>query len=242
MTMNTIGTTNEQTRHGWVRAQLRALPTGARLLDAGAGMQPYRDACAHLDYVAQDFAEYDGQGDGRGGQIKAWHNHGLDLVSDITAIPTPDASFDAVLCTEVIEHVPDPIAALRELTRLLKPGGRLILTAPFVSNTHFSPYHFCTGFNRYFYEKHLGELGMSITTIDANGSYFESIAQETRRIPQMAAKYAGKKPGWLTMLSSKLLLRGLAKLQKQDTGSDEYLAFGLHVTAEKQAASASAAA
>ncbi len=239
---HTIGTTNEQTRHDWVREQLRALPAGGRLLDAGAGMQPYRDACTHLNYIAQDFAQYDGQGDGKGGQIQHWHNRGHDLVCDITAIPATDASFDAVLCTEVIEHVPDPIAALRELVRLLKPGGRLILTAPFVSNTHFSPYHFCTGFNRYFYEKHLAAMGMSITTIDANGSYFASVAQEVRRLPQMATKYCGGKPGWITRLACRLLVRGLAKLQARDSGSQEYLAFGLHVIAEKKAHCAAAAA
>lgn len=230
-----IGTTNEQTRHDWVRSQLGRLPAGARLLDAGAGMQPYRDSCAHLQYVAQDFGEYDGRGDGAGGQIKHWHNQGIDLVSDIAAIPVDDASFDAVLCTEVIEHVPDPVAALRELTRVLKPGGRLIITAPFVSNTHFSPYHFCTGFNRYFYEKHLGDLGMSVQTIEPNGNYFSAIAQEVRRLPQMADKYTGSKAGWLTRLVCKMLLRALARLNETDRGSDEYLAFGLHVIAEKNA-------
>lgn len=237
-----IGTTNEQTRHDWVRAQLRALPAGARLLDAGAGMQPYRDACGHLEYVAQDFGDYDGKGDERGGQVKHWQYAGMDLVCDIADMPVDDASFDAVLCTEVIEHVPDPIAALREMVRVLRPGGRLIVTAPFVSNTHFSPYHFCTGFNRYFYEKHLAEMGMDVTLIQANGGFFSSIAQEVRRIPQMAAKYSGRRPGWLTRLGAHLLLRGLAKLEQTDRGSDEYLSFGLHVVAEKRAASARAAA
>ena len=237
-----IGTDNEQNRIDWVREQLSALPAGGRILDAGAGMQPFRDQCAHLEYVAQDFAEYDGQGDGRGGQIKHWHNNGLDLVSDITAIPAPDASFDAVLCTEVLEHVPDPIGALRELTRLLKPDGKLIVTAPFVSNTHFSPYHFCTGFNRYFYEKHLTDLGMTVTQIDSNGSYFGSIAQEVRRIPQMAEKYSGRGPNALTRLGIRLVLRGLESIAQRDTGSQEYLAFGLHVVAQKRVAEMSVAA
>jgi len=237
-----IGTDNEENRNVWVRAQLRSLPAGGRILDAGAGMQPYRSDCTHLEYVAHDFAMYDGKGDGRGGQIKHWHNNGLDMVSDITAIPAPDASFDAILCTEVLEHVPHPIDALRELARLLKPGGKLIVTAPFVSNTHFSPYHFCTGFNRYFYEKHLSEMGLTVTTISANGSYFTSIAQEVRRIPQMAAKYAGGRPGIVTRMAIRLLLKGLEKIAARDTGSHEYLAFGLHVIAQKQASSMSAAA
>ena len=237
-----IGTTNERTRDEWVRAQLRKLPAGWRILDAGAGMQPYRGDCEHLDYVAQDFAQYDGQGDGRGGQIGRWHNNGLDLVCDITEIPEPDQSFDAVLCTEVLEHVPDPIGALREMTRLIKPGGTLLVTAPFISNTHFSPYHFCTGFNRYFYEKHLSEMGMDVTVIDSNGSYFESIAQEVRRVPQMAEKYAHKKPSLLTRLGMRLVLRGLENIAADDTGSDEYLAHGLHVIASKRQGTSKAAA
>src|SRR5674476_1266665 len=64
-------------------------------------------------------------------QTKGWDTTRIDLVSDITAIPAPDASFDAILCSEVLEHVPEPTHALDEFTRLLKPGGVLILTAPF---------------------------------------------------------------------------------------------------------------
>lgn len=230
-----LGTTNEPARHAWVHARLAALPSGARLLDAGAGMQRYRPACAHLEYVAQDFAAYDGKGDGKGGQVAGWKHEGLDIVSDITVIPEPDASFDAVLCTEVVEHVPDPIGALRELTRLLKPDGVLILTAPFVSNTHYSPYHFCTGFSRYFYEKHLAELGMVVEGVEANGSFFAVLAQELRRVPWVADRYCGKKPGPLLRLATQLTLRGLERLALHDHGSDEYLSFGLHVVARRAA-------
>jgi len=60
--------------------------------------------------------------------------HGLSGVtweiSDIQAIPHPEASFDTVISCETIEHVRDPRKALRELARVLKPGGRLLLTAP----------------------------------------------------------------------------------------------------------------
>jgi SAM-dependent methyltransferase len=47
-----------------------------------------------------------------------------------------DESFDAVLCIEVVEHVADPFAATRELRRVLRPGGRLLLTTPFLSQYH----------------------------------------------------------------------------------------------------------
>ncbi len=84
-----------------------------------------------------------------------WDNTKLDIVSDITSIPLPDASVDAIMCTEVFEHIPDPIAAVKEFGRLVKPGGYLLITAPFASLTHFAPYHFASGLSRFFYEKHL---------------------------------------------------------------------------------------
>jgi ubiquinone/menaquinone biosynthesis C-methylase UbiE len=53
-----------------------------------------------------------------------------ELTLDITAIDLPDASFDSVLCSHVLEHVPDDRAAMRELRRILVPGGRAIVMVP----------------------------------------------------------------------------------------------------------------
>jgi len=124
---------NEINRQAWLRQILATLPKGARLLDAGAGEQKNRQYCGHLNYVSQDFCKYQGVGGGapdEGLQSNGWNTRGIDLVSDITAVPAPDASFDAILCSEVLEHVPDPTRALDEFSRLLKPGGKLILAAP----------------------------------------------------------------------------------------------------------------
>ena len=74
-------------------------------------------------------------------QTGEWDTSRIDLVSDITEIPAPDASFDAILCSEVLEHIPEPTHALDEFMRLLRPGGTLILSAPFASLVHFAPYH-----------------------------------------------------------------------------------------------------
>jgi ubiquinone/menaquinone biosynthesis C-methylase UbiE len=228
-----VGKSNESTRFAWVEQALAEVPPGWRLLDAGAGERRYRSACSHLDYVSQDFARYDGGGDGSGLQTGVWDQRDLDIVSDITAIPEPDASFDAVLCVEVFEHIPDPIAALREFARLVRPGGRLILTAPFCSFTHFAPYHFATGLSRYWYRHHLPANGFEVRSIEPNGNYFKFLSQEARRLRSVAQRYANGAFDEHEREAIQTLLAALERFSRDDRGSDELLCFGFHVIAER---------
>lgn len=229
-----IGTSNEVERERWLREVLGSVAPGSRILDAGAGELRCKSYCSHLDYVSQDFGEYDGRGDGSGLHPGGWSTNAVDIRCDIYAIPEPDASFDAVLCSEVLEHLPDPLRALRELARLLKPEGTLILTAPFNSLTHFAPYHFSSGFNRYYFERHLPELGLRVTRLDANGSYFDYLAQELRRVEHVAQEYAGIRPTRVERLLIDRVLVLLDRLATHDQRSHELLCFGFQVVAVKE--------
>jgi len=228
-----IGGDNQSNRISWVTNQLAQIRVGQKVLDAGAGTQPYRSACSHLQYVSQDFAGYDGIGDGRGLQTEQFEYGALDHVCDIACIPEPDSSFDVVLCTEVLEHIPRPEAALQEFYRLLRPGGRLILTAPFCSITHLAPYHFSTGFSRYWYEQKLPEIGFRIQELTPNGGYFAYLAQEIRRLDSTSRQYAGEGLGTLAKLAALLLLASIKQKAKREKGSSELLCFGWHVVAAK---------
>lgn len=236
--MNTVGLENESRREAWLEKTLKQVPAGARLLDAGAGERPHQKYCGHLQYVAQDFAQYDGQGDRSGLQTGTWDQSRLDIVGDIAAIPEPDHSFDAILCSEVFEHIPHPVEALREFSRLLKPGGQLILTAPFCSMTHFAPYHFYTGFTHYFYEHYLPRFGFEIAERQPNGSYFQYIAQEIRRLPEIGTRYGARRSrsrdSLILRAASLLLLHVLEKFARRDSGSHELLYFGTHIMAIKK--------
>jgi len=231
--VNLVGRRNESTRVEWLRHTLAQIPAGWRILDAGAGEQQFRPLCAHLRYVSQDFAAYDGAGDGQGLHSATWKQDHLDIVSNITAIPQADGSFDAAMCIEVLEHVPDPLAALRELGRLVRTGGCLILTAPFCSLTHMSPYHFCTGFSRNFYQTHLPALGFEIIELEQNGNFFEYLAQENRRLRGIAKKYAGDSLSSDEWAAVETVLTALDRFSSRDSGSAELLHFGCHLLARK---------
>lgn len=231
--MNNVGTQNESNRIKWLEKTLKKIPKDSKILDAGAGEQQLKKFCSHLNYVSQDFAQYDGTGDSKGLQVGKWDQTQLDIVSDIISIPEPDGSFDVILCTEVFEHLPEPILAIKEFSRLLRPDGHLILTAPFCSLTHFSPYHFYTGFNRYFYETNLLAHGFKIIELESNGNFFEYLAQEIRRIPYVANIYTRNKLTILEKLALKIILKMLEKFSKYDKGSEELLHFGCHILAVK---------
>jgi ubiquinone/menaquinone biosynthesis C-methylase UbiE len=228
-----VGAKNKATREAWIEKTLVSLSPGLRILDAGAGEQKYKKFCAHLNYVSQDFGQYDGKGDYKGLQKGTWDQSKLDIVSDISSVPEPDGSFDALMCIEVFEHLPNPILAIKEFNRLLKKGGHLIITAPFCSLTHFAPYHYTSGFNSYYYEKHLKDLGFVDLEIDVNGNFFEFVAQEISRIPTVADLYSRGSMSILERLSLKIMLNMLGKFSRRDRGSEELLCFGYHIYARK---------
>jgi len=230
-----VGRLNLQTREGWLERTLTTLPAGWRILDAGAGELKYRKFCAQLNYVSQDFGMYDGRGNSVGRQTGRWDTSRVDIISDITQIPEPDRSFDAVMCVEVLEHVPAPVQALRELSRLLRPGGILLVTAPFCCLTHMAPYLFQTGFTPYFYKHWLGAMGFEIEEMTTNGNYFEYLAQELRRLPSVAEEHVGEKPRTIERLAIDRTLILLERLSAKDRGSDGLLCFGMHVRARKKA-------
>lgn len=167
-----IGIDNQKFRDDWLKEKLATISRNSSILDAGAGELQYKKFCNHLKYTSQDFAKYDGKGNQSALQPGNWDNSKLDIISDISSIPRPSNSFDAIMCIEVLEHLPYPNEAFKEFSRLLKTNGKLILTAPFCSLTHFAPYHFSTGFNKYFYEEILNSNGFKVLEIVPNGNYY----------------------------------------------------------------------
>ncbi|MHB1011372.1 MAG: glycosyltransferase [Desulfobacteria bacterium] len=216
---------NQLDRDRWVSAQARKITTGARVLDVGAGTCPYRQYFSHCDYRTHDFKKYDGI------KLGGTTEYGeIDYISEIDAIPVPDNSFDVILCTEVLEHVPEPIRALEKLSRILKPGGKLLLTAPLGSGLHQLPFHFYGGYTPEWY-RHFGpKFGLEVKEIRPNGGFFRLLAQECARVawtfPQHAPLH-GEMAETIRMLFGETLPRYLFSLD--DRCMIDQFTVGYHV-------------
>lgn len=167
-------------RDRWVENRLIEIPAGEKVLDAGAGQCRYKPFLEHTNYYAQDFAQYQGNSDGI--LQESWQYGKLDYICDITDIPVESGFFDVVLCTEVLEHVPRPVDALEELVRILKQGGRIILTVPLGSGVHQEPYHYYGGFSKYFFSHFAEQFDLEVIECRELGGLLKHTAQEMARV------------------------------------------------------------
>lgn len=132
-----------------------------RLLDLGCGMVPFYGMYKDLvtETVCIDWAH----------SLHA--NPHLDLVADLNEpFPLPDASFDTVLCSDVLEHIAEPQAFLRETARVLKPGGTLLLMVPFFYWLHEQPHDYYR-YTEFALRRLLGQARFDVDTPQPYGGY-----------------------------------------------------------------------
>lgn len=216
----------------WIKNKLAQIPKGSKILDAGAGELKWKGACSHLEYTAQDICQYDGAG-AEGMHPGKWDTSGIQLVCDIIQMPVSDRTFDAVLCSEVFEHIPNAELAVKELSRVLKSGGILILTTPFSSMTHFAPYHYATGFNRYWFEEILPKYDLQIEEILPNGDYYLCMQMELVKLPQVIRQYNHGYAADRIFEHAQGLIEEMEHLHRKDNKSSEFWNFGYMVFAKK---------
>lgn len=98
-----------------------------RVIDVGCGSSPYRHLLSPSVYVGVDWAPRP-------------NADAVMIAGDVARLPVRSAAFDAVICTEVIEHVADERLLAAELARVAAPGAVLVLSSPFVHGLHEQPH------------------------------------------------------------------------------------------------------
>jgi SAM-dependent methyltransferase len=155
---------------GLIERELRrfadSLQPGSLMLDAGAGESRHGAMFAKHQYVAVDLAVGDAQ----------WNYTQLDAVADLCALPFRDGSFDAAINVVTLEHISNPAAAIREIARTIKPGGRIFLAVPQDWEVHQAPHDYFR-YTRYGIRHLLEEAGLAPIRIQAAGGYFRLLSR-----------------------------------------------------------------
>lgn len=136
-----------------------------RVLDAGAGIAPYRKHFEHVTYETADFGEVDKE-----------YSH-LDYTCRLEELPMADETYDLVLCSQVLEHIPDPLPVLREIKRVLKPGGQAWLSAPLFYEEHETPYDFYR-YTQFAWRQLATEAGFAVESIEWLEGYYGTLSYQ----------------------------------------------------------------
>jgi SAM-dependent methyltransferase len=149
-----------------VSAFAASLADGARVLDAGAGEMRHSQLFKRQRYVGVDL----GVGD------SAWDYGKLNVLADLTALPFPSGAFDACINIVTLEHVRDPLAALKEMERTLAPNGRALIVVPHEWEVHQSPHDYFR-YTRYGMAYLFETAGFAEYTISPVGGFFRLLAR-----------------------------------------------------------------
>ncbi|HSW50376.1 MAG TPA: class I SAM-dependent methyltransferase [Bryobacteraceae bacterium] len=142
------------------------LAAGSRVLDAGCGEGRYARYFGRHRYVGVDLAVGDA----------SWDYTRVHALADLAVLPFAAESFDACLNIVTLEHVPEPRAALGEMCRVLKPGGRLLLAVPHEWEIHQAPNDYFR-FTAYGVRRLLEAAGFEDLRIEPAGGFFRLLSR-----------------------------------------------------------------
>lgn len=205
-----------------VNAAIREHAKG-EVLDIGCGNKPYEPLFTNVSsYFGCDV-------------IQSSENK-VDLLCLSTDIPLPDNSFDTVFSTQVLEHVEDHLKMLQESCRLLKPGGKVILSAPMVWEHHEVPYDFFR-FTRYGLSYIFQKAGFIDISIKPNGGKWATLGQLKQSIVISSLK---NKKGMIRRLlyilyrfGYKYFINAFYKLLEEIDKDEDFITINFIVVAKK---------
>jgi SAM-dependent methyltransferase len=140
------------------------------LVDVGCGAKPYKK---YLTGSVQNYIGLDYPASPE--SMDAVVSSPPEVYANALQIPLKDNCIDSVILTQVLEHVPAPECTIKEIKRILKKDGTLIISAPMLYPIHSAPYDYFR-FTRHGIEELLAKNGFSITELKENGGLTASVA------------------------------------------------------------------
>lgn len=110
-----------------------------------------------------------------------------DILADINNLPVKARQFDVVICSEVLEHIKDPISVLKESYRILRPGGILLICIPFLFRIHGDPMDYGR-YTNYWWKDNLSEIGFSEIEIEKQGLFWSVLIDMIRDLIYQMSK------------------------------------------------------
>jgi SAM-dependent methyltransferase len=171
------------------------------LLDLGCGFVPlygvYKDLVRETTCVDWELSEHP--------------SPHLDFRCDMNkALPLPDCAYDTILLTDVLEHIHDPFTLWREMVRVLRPGGKMIVGVPFLYHIHEAPhdyFRYTEHTLRLFCDRH----GLTVISLDAFGGLAEVMVHFLSRM----AGHSGLVSGLVAGMSALVLGSPIGKLSSK---------------------------
>jgi hypothetical protein len=148
-------------------------------------------------YISHDFGKYEGKDSDPGLHSANWNTSGHEIVCDIIELPEDIADF--FMCTEVLEHVPDPVQALIAIARAARASSHGLITVPFTSRMHQAPYWFSLGLSPYWFHYHAHKAGFEIIEIKIIKDFIDVLIQE------VSVVFARLHMGWLASKTLKII-------------------------------------
>lgn len=136
------------------------------VLDVGCGIKPYRNLFNTDNYVGIDI-----EGGGHSDDAKI-----VDKFYDGKSIPFSSEQFDNIICTQVLEHAEDPNALINECSRVIKQGGHIFISMPFMYGEHEAPYDY-RRFTRFEHKRILEANGFTSVKINQTTGFFGTFGQ-----------------------------------------------------------------
>jgi len=139
--------------------------------------------------------------------------------ADAEFLPFQDERFEAVVCSELLEHVSDPPCVLREIFRVLRKSGTALICVPFMNRIHGDPHDYGR-YTDYYWTEHLGKIGFDDIRIERQGGFWSVLVEMLRYVLYLRTSLWGLQRAWMLRIIAAVAYSSKLKAMEWDQLND----------------------